>query len=273
MSADGAGERAPEPKRSAGPDPGGSASPLPPSSVPDVLEAAHEARLIQAGRMLAGIVHEIRNPLAVIQGYAQLLQEHVPDPDDADDVGRIIQETKRLGALVDDMLSFVRRDGVQREGSVDLARTVQAALNLTTHAMRQSAVTVVANVPEAGCHVKGQQGAYIQVLLNLLDNARESLEESGRPDRGIALRIEDGEWPDGRGFWRVDVSNNGPPIPPQVSETIFESFFTTKQAGSGTGLGLALCREILERFGGTIRLAQRDAGDSAVTFRLELPKA
>jgi signal transduction histidine kinase len=281
MSTDGAGERAPEPERQRAPGPGratvtGSGSGSVPQNPPvtDVLETAHEARLIQAGRMLAGIVHEIRNPLAVIQGYAQLLQEHLPDANDADDVARIIQETKRLGSLVDDMLSFVRRDGVRREGSVDLARTVQAALNLTTHAMRQSAVVVVANLPEAGCHVKGQQGAYIQVLLNLLDNARESLEESGRTDRGIVLRVEEGTWDAARGdFWRVDVSNNGPPIPPSVAETIFESFFTTKQARSGTGLGLALCREILARFGGTISLAEPEDGDASVTFRLELPKS
>lgn len=275
MTADGARELAPEPDSHGRSSSGGEGrSSAPPGHGADVLETAHEARLIQAGRMLAGIVHEIRNPLAVIQGYAQLLHEHVPDPDDADDVGRIIQETKRLGALVDDMLSFVRRDGSQREGTVDLARTVQAALNLTTHAMRQSAVTVVANAPEAGCHVKGQQGACIQVLLNLLDNARESLEESGRSDRGVVVRIEDGTWDDGRGeYWRVDVSNNGPPIPAQAAEAIFESFFTTKQARSGTGLGLALCREIVERFGGTIRLVDAGGGESPVTFRLELPKA
>jgi signal transduction histidine kinase len=241
---------------------------------PDVLEAAHEARLIQAGQMLAGIVHEIRNPLAVIQGYAQLLQESLADAEATEDVGRIIQETKRLGALVDDMLSLVRRDGGQRESSIDLARSVQTALNLTTHAMRQAAVTIVSDVPDTGCYVKGQQGACIQVLLNLFDNARESLEECGKKDREISLHIEEGTWEAERGdFWRVDVSNNGPPILPKVADTIFDSFFTTKQARSGTGLGLALCREILERFGGSICLLDPGHGDRGVVFRLELPKA
>ncbi len=234
----------------------------------DVLEVAHEARLLQAGRMLAGIVHEIRNPLAVIQGYAQLLQETLEEASDADDVGRIIQETKRLGALVDDMLSFVRRDAGTGTGSLDLARAVQAALNLTTHAMRQSGVTVVANIPEAGCHVKGQQGAFIQVLLNLLDNARESLEESETTARGIVLRVDERAE-----SWQLDVSNNGPSIPPAMLESVFDSFVTTKQEGAGTGLGLALCREILERFGGSIRVLAAEESESSVTFRLELPKA
>ncbi|MDG2148545.1 MAG: HAMP domain-containing sensor histidine kinase [Planctomycetota bacterium] len=279
MSVEGAGEMEPEPERTATPripdrlmvrnDAG-----APRMAPSDVLEAAHEARLIQAGQMLAGIVHEIRNPLAVIQGYAQLLQESLADADATEDVGRIIQETKRLGALVDDMLSLVRRDGGQRESSIDLARSVQAALNLTTHAMRQAAVTVVSDVPDNGCYVKGQQGACMQVLLNLLDNARESLEESGKKDREISIHIEEGRWEAERGeYWRVDVSNNGPPIPSKVADTIFDSFFTTKQARAGTGLGLALCREILERFGGSICLLDPGHGDRGVVFRLELPKA
>ncbi len=267
MSAESAGERAPDPTEPRRRDDAGDASP-PPTSDGDVLEAAHEARLLQAGRMLAGIVHEIRNPLAVIQGYAQLLQEKAPDPEDAEDLRRILAETRRLGSLVDDMLSFVRRDGARQQASVDLARVVQAALNLTTHAMRQSGVTVVASAPASGCHVVGQSGAYIQVLLNLLDNARESLEEGRAGDRGIAVKLDERD-----AHWRVDVTNNGPPVPPDVAGSIFDSFFTTKQERSGTGLGLALCREILERFGGSIRLLGAEETDAAVAFRLEFPKA
>jgi len=252
---------------------------------PDVLEAAHEARLLQAGRMLAGIVHEIRNPLAVIQGYAQLLQERVgttaeasaEQSAEAEDLASILEETHRLSALVDDMLSFVRRDGAEAVGSVDVERLVQATLNLTTHAMRQARVSVVANLPEQSCRVRGQQGAYIQVLMNLLDNARESLEEAGTAQRGISIRVLPGET-----HCELLVSNNGPPIPPAQARSVFESFFTTKAAGAGTGLGLALCREILGRFGGSITLLEpRSASgdvsegheDWPVSFRLLLPNA
>jgi signal transduction histidine kinase len=236
---------------------------------PDVLRTAHEARLLQAGRMLAGIVHEIRNPLAVIQGYAQLLHERIEDPEPRQDLESILQETHRLSALVGDMLSFVRRDASDAVESVDLARVVQAAVNLTTHAMRQSRVTLVANLPEENCFVSGQTGAYIQVLLNLLENARQSLENSPPSTRGIIIRVERG----GQDSWVVRVSNNGPPIAPEHVEAVFESFFTTKREAQGTGLGLSLCREILTRFGGKIGLEEAGSTDTGVTFRLDLPNA
>jgi two-component system NtrC family sensor kinase len=227
-------------------------------------ETAHRARLIQAGQMLAGVVHEINNPLAVIQGYAQLLLERARDSEDRRDLGCILDEARRLGTLVEDMLAFTRRSG-DEVGQVDLRRAVNAAINLTAHAMRQARVALVASLPERDVLVKGQQGAYVQVLLNLLTNARQSLEAGGRAEgRGISIRVERTR----PGVTTMLVTNNGPPIEPALAERIFEPFFTTRSDGEGSGLGLALCREILARHGATIRL-DAPHPDGGACFRVE----
>ncbi len=235
-----------------------------------LLEAAHRARLVQAGRMLAGVVHEINNPLAVIHGYAQLLHERLASDDDRRDLQCILDETRRLATLVEDMLSFTRR-GTDAVEIVDLQRVVQAAVNLTTHEMRQTRITVVARLPAEPCSVRGSHGVYVQVLLNLLANARHSLEGVLGNERGIFVRIE----PPAPGARSVDlvVANNGPPIQAELAEAVFEPFFTTKNEGEGSGLGLALCRELLSRYGAALVLDPPRPDAPPVSFRLTLPTA
>lgn len=236
-------------------------------------DAAHRARLQQAGQMLAGVVHEINNPLAVIQGYAQLLHDRAASDADRHDLQCILDETRRLATLVDDMLSFTRR-GTDAVEIVDLQRVVQSALNLTAHDLRQSRVTLVAALPERTVQVRATQGVCLQVLLNVLSNARQSLEHVPRERRGITLRIVPAD-PAADGSERVAllVSNTGPPIGPELAEAIFEPFFTTKREGEGCGLGLALCRHLLARYDGTIALDPSDGEDDPVTFRITLPAA
>jgi two-component system NtrC family sensor kinase len=228
---------------------------------------AHRARLMQAGQMLAGVVHEINNPLAVIQGYAQLLHDRLADEEDRRDLACILDEARRLGTLVEDMLSFTRR-GADTVEVVDLNHVIGSAVNLTTHSMRQARITLVAAMPQDPTLVRGNQGCFVQVVLNLLSNALQSL-ESGRPQtRGISVRVE--AQPNGR--TALLVANNGPPIPEDQHEAIFEPFYTTKSDGEGSGLGLALCRDILRRYDATIGLVPSE-GDEGVVFRLEMQSA
>jgi signal transduction histidine kinase len=236
-------------------------------------EAAHRARLVQAGQMLAGVVHEINNPLAVIQGYAQLLHDRTSSEDDRRDLECILDEARRLATLVDDMLSFTRR-GSDAVENVDLQRVVQSALNLTAHDMRQARVSLVATCPRETVLVRGSHASYVQVLLNLLCNARQSLEEGRRDGRCITVRVEPGVvGADGLRRTCLVVSNNGPPIAPEMAEVIFEPFYTTKSEGEGSGLGLALCRDVLARFDASIGLDPPEAAGMAVSFRLTLPHA
>jgi two-component system NtrC family sensor kinase len=227
-------------------------------------EEAHQARLAWAGRMLAGVAHEISNPLTVIQGFAHVLYARAGAEDDRRDLLCILDETRRLGALVEDMLCFTRR-GREDVELVDLARVVRAAVNLTRNEMRLAGVAVVAGLGEEPLLVRAQHGACVQVLLNVLTNARQSLQAVDAAERGIGLRVAR----DVPGRVALLVSNNGPPIPAEDAARIFEPFFTTKCASEGSGLGLAVCREVLERSGGKITLDEN--GSAGVCFRLEFP--
>lgn len=232
---------------------------------PTEAERAHRLRLEQAGQMLAGVVHEINNPLAVIHGYAQLLLEQATDEQQREDLGAILRETRRLSTLVDDMLSFTRR-GTGEVESIDVGRTISAAVNLAAHGMRQARVSVAAVLPPMALTARGHDGTCVQVLLNLLENARQSLQQSDVHPREIGITAER----TASGSVEVRVRNNGPPIDEALVEEIFKPFFTTKPAGVGTGLGLALCRSLLERFGGSIALASR-GGPEGVVFVVTLP--
>jgi signal transduction histidine kinase len=230
-------------------------------------DTAHRARLMQAGQMLAGVVHEINNPLAVIQGYAEMLLDRIEGADERRDLGCILDEARRLGTLVEDMLAFTRRGSEERE-PLDLSRVVSSAINLTTHSMRQARISVVASLPERSISVSGSHGGYVQVLLNLLDNARQSLETVREHGRGISIRVEPGR----PGHTQLVVSNNGPPIPADVAPRIFEAFYTSRPGGEGSGLGLALCRDILARYQASIHL-DSSTSEGGVTFRIEMPEA
>ena len=230
----------------------------------ELVARAHRARLMQAGQMLAGIVHEINNPLAVIQGYTQLMQERCTDEVDRRDLERILGETRRLGRLVEDMLAFTRRGSEELE-TLDLCDVVGSAVTLTTHAMKQAGISVIAALPEGPLFVRGHRGAYVQVLLNLLYNARDSLKRDAHPERGITIRARAAE-----GSAEVSVEDNGRAIPTELAESIFDPFFTTKE--NGTGLGLSLCRDILARYEGSIVLDPPN-GERGVSFRVVLPSA
>jgi two-component system, NtrC family, phosphoglycerate transport system sensor histidine kinase PgtB len=225
------------------------------------VDEAHQARLVWAGRMLAGVVHEVNNPLTAIRTYAHMLHERAATEEDRRDLLCILEETRRLGTLVEDMLRFTRRG---REGldPVDLCRVVHAALNLMRHELRLAGITAVASLPDEPLLARAQHGVCVQVLLNVLANARQSLEELRGEPRGIVVRSA----PAAPGLVALHVTNNGPPIPADVAARIFEPFFTTKST-EGCGLGLAVCRELLERVGGSITLHEN--GGAGVCFRLE----
>jgi len=227
-------------------------------------EAAHRARLIDAGELLAGVVHEIKNPLAVIQGYVQLLHDRSDAGDDQRDLSLVLEEARRVGVLIDDMLTYTKRECEATE-TIDLQKVINSAVNLSTHDMRQAGVVLVATMPDRPVLVKGSYNAFLQVVMNVLRNARQSLEEGETVRRGITVVFSEGE----DGFPLLTIGNNGPGIPADVAERIFDPFFTTRGQGEGCGIGLSFCQENLKRFGGEITLASRE--DSNVAFCMRFP--
>jgi signal transduction histidine kinase len=216
----------------------------------------HGEKLASVGRLAAGVAHEIGNPLAAILGLVELLQTGGLEPSESEEFLRRIQgETERISGIIRDLLDFSRRDG---EGdlageSSDLQLVVADAVNLVRPQKESRAVKIdVALASDVG-KVVGPQAKLTQVVLNLLLNALDALAGSGEVHID-ARRDAD--------FVVLTVRDNGPGIPSEMLDRLFEPFTTTKPPGKGTGLGLAVSHALVEGMGGTIT-AENPAGGGA----------
>ncbi len=218
----------------------------------------HQQRLVEheklagIGRLAAGVAHEINNPLAVILGYARLLRRKADGPL-AGDLQIIEEETLHAKLIVDGLLDLSRPIQIERE-PVDLRALCDDVVARLGEVRLLDGVAV--EVAGAG-RVAGQPQKLRQVVLNLVKNAVEAAGPGGRVEVVVAA--------DGDGA-RLTVSDSGAGLTGEARERLFEPFYTTKD--SGTGLGLAVSKGIVEAHGGTI---QADAGPGGARFEVRLP--
>jgi len=230
-------------------------------------------RLAAVGEMAAVMAHEIKNPLAGIEVLAGLLRRKAPDnPDVQSLVGDIINEAKMANAIVQEVLAFVRPVRLQVDRT-SLLDAVSSAVSLADGKATRGNIVVDMTIPRDLPTLGADQHQLTQVFCNLLINAYEALEGRGRIE--ITARIvrtsDDGALlPDGHvpvPTVLVDVSDDGPGMPTDVAEKIFNPFFTTKAQGSG--LGLAIVRKIIDAHDGRIDMTTADG--RGTKFRLTLP--
>jgi PAS domain S-box-containing protein len=225
---------------------------------------AHAERMATLGRLVSGVAHEVNNPLAAILGFTDLLLENPGVPTNArEDLQIILHETQRTKDLVQDLLSFARQRPVKRE-LVNVAAILKQTTKLRGYDLQSHGVEVVEEYDEARSTVMGDAQQLQQVFLNILNNAYDAIEESGR--RGIIrLMTRPSEQ-----FVEIAVSDTGTGI--SDAERIFDPFYTTKQTGKGTGLGLSICYGIVRAHGGEIQCWNNDDGPGS-TFRIRIPAA
>ena len=230
-------------------------------------------RLAAVGEMAAVMAHEIKNPLAGIEVLAGLLRRTVPDNADAQALVKdIISEARMANAIVQEVLAFVRPARLQVDRTT-LQHAINAAVVMADSKATRGNILVDATLPRELPPLGADQHQLTQVFCNLLINAYEALEGRGRID--IAARVahtaEDGALvPDGHQAVEtvvVEVSDDGPGMPPEIAEKIFNPFFTTKAQGSG--LGLAIVRKIVDAHDGRIDMTTEDG--RGTTFRVTLP--
>ena len=228
-------------------------------------------RLAQVGRLAAGVAHEVRNPLAYVQANLRFLLEERQPAAGADDTEytEALQETlqgvERIHQIVKDLTALTRADEtVQGVGRCELVPVVDASVRLASVRLKSLVRLAVEVPPEAVA--KAEPRRLEQVLLNLLLNAADAIEDAKVQDGRVSVRAEvAGE------RVRVMVEDNGPGIAEEHLPQLFTTFFTTKAPGKGTGLGLALSRQYVESFGGTLRAENRPEGGAR--FIVELPGA
>jgi signal transduction histidine kinase len=224
----------------------------------DLRRSEHLASL---GRLLAGVAHEVRNPLAGIRSTVQLWQRLPEQSRSPASLDAVLQAVDRLNGLVGRLLYFART-GWDEPRPVDLNAVVSATLELIRAQAAGQDVRIEADLEGGLPHVAGSQDALQQVVLNLATNALQAMPHGGRLD--IRTRALD----DPRGI-ELQVADTGPGVPPEARPHLFEPFFTTRP--DGTGLGLALCREIARQHRGDIDLAVGDT--PGAVFRVWLPAA
>ena len=222
-------------------------------------------KLSAIGQLIAGVAHELNNPLASVLGFADFLGESSHMPAELAEPVRVIQqEAQRAAGIVRNLLTFARRQE-QEHRHVDvgaiLQRTVQLLGNQLIGLHVEPRLEIEADLPA----VAGSPNQIQQVFLNLINNAAQAIASAGR---GGTVTISARAWLDGVA---VDVKDDGPGITEDIQQRVFEPFFTTKPPGQGTGLGLSICQGIIKEHGGRITL--KSARGEGATFTVELPPA
>ncbi len=221
------------------------------------LEMAHRESLAQLGEMGAMLAHEIRNPLAGIKGYAQVMVKKPHDERNAGFAARIVAETLRLETLVSDLLTYARNDR-ESKTRVDLGEVITHTVALLRHEAELHHINIISECPK-GLLIVGNRDKLGQVLLNLGNNAIQSMSDGGT----IRIMVDVAS---GRAM--ISVNDDGQGISQQDISRVFEPFYTTK--ARGTGLGLALCKKIVEEHGGKITVQSTGGEGTAVSITIPI---
>ncbi len=242
-------------------------------------------KLTAMGSLLAGVAHELNNPLAIVMGRASLLRDKTAGSEWADDVQRIHEAAERCGRIVRTFLDMARQRPAERS-AVALNELVRGAADLLKYSLLNQGIQLELGLAAELPAVWADADRLGQVVLNLMVNAQQALAPAAASAdldgathattaNGAAstrrLRIETGTAPvlAGRQLW-LRVRDNGSGVAQALRERIFDPYFTTKPSAAGTGLGLSVSRAVAREHGGDLVL---EDGDNGASFLLTLPLA
>jgi signal transduction histidine kinase len=221
-------------------------------------------KLAAMGSLLAGVAHELNNPLSVVLGRADLLAQQLAGSPLQSRAELIAEAAERCARIVKNFLALARQRSPERQ-AVQLNQIIQEAVELVAYPLRVDDVEVWLELAPSVPVLWADPHQLHQVLVNLITNAHQAMRQAPRPRRlTLATRAESAA---GRVVLRV--ADTGPGIPAEIQPRIFEPFFTTKPPAQGTGLGLSICQGIIEGHRGSIRV-ESPPGEGAV-FVIELP--
>ncbi len=235
-------------------------------------ERQNETNLLQTekmaalGRLVSGIAHELNNPLTTIMGYAQLLLGHGLSTEQLTEARNVYHEAERARRIVKNLLYFARENQPERT-RIDLNDVVERALALRSYELRLENIAVICEFAAGLPPTMADPYQLQQVVLNLLVNAEHAMLEA-RGKGQVQLRTSCVETAEGRRL-RLEMTDDGPGIDPEIASRIFDPFFTTKPPGVGTGLGLSIVYGIVHQHGGQVS-AESYPGEGA-KFTIDLP--
>jgi two-component system NtrC family sensor kinase len=238
------------------------------------LQLMQAEKLSALGQLVAGVAHELNNPLTSVSGYAQLLLREPLLPDQVhEDIQHIYSQSERAARIVQNLLLFAREHKPERV-LVNLNDLVKSTLSLRAYQLRVDNVTVTMQIDPQLTTTVADPHQIQQVLLNLINNAHQAMVARGGPGTLIlrtrqvhANRDHDNDEP-GESL-QIEISDTGVGIPERDLLRIFDPFFTTKPVGQGTGLGLSICFGIVQEHGG--RIWAESTLNVGTTVFVELP--
>ena len=231
------------------------------------------AKLAAAGELIAGVTHEVNNPLAVVMGYSELMLEE-PDLDEETKktVGIIYKESERARKVIQNMLSFARQHTPEKK-EVFINQVIEDTLSLAEYDIRKSGIDVTKKFDSNLPLTMGEPNQLQQVFLNIIMNAVHAITDH-QSEGTILIETSafENETEDENGykkFLKISITDDGPGIPQKTLEKIFDPFYTTKPVGKGTGLGLSVSFGIIIEHEGKI-YAESTEGEGTA-FNIELP--
>lgn len=223
----------------------------------------HQVEKLSAmGSLLAGVAHELNNPLAILLAQATLLQAKAETPELKARADKIHAAAARAGRIVKSFLAMARQKPPERH-ALELKEVIEAALDMTAYGRRSAGIELAVSLEPEPMPLQGDRDMLGQVVANLLINASQALADMpGSRQVWLSARRVDGSA-------ELSVADNGPGVSAEIAERIFDPYFTTKPLGIGTGIGLTISRNTVEAHGGRLEVGKRPGGGAL--FRVTLP--
>jgi signal transduction histidine kinase len=218
-------------------------------------------KLAALGQLVAGVAHELNNPLTAVIGYGELLGDEVSTGPVRTRLEKLVGEGRRMKRIVENLLRFSRQSASYRQ-TIDLPLILQDVLALREYHLRTRNIEVVVAIEPDLPPIVADEDQCKQVLLNLLNNAIDAVESGDKPKRISVRAFQRGD----RASIVVEDTGTGF----RDLNRAFDPFYTTKPVGKGTGLGLSICHGIVKEHGGDISVENLQEGGAAVTIRLPL---
>lgn len=219
-------------------------------------------KMIALGELVAGVAHEINNPLTGISAFAQLLLEEDLGEDQRESVRLIKLESERATAVIRDLLVFARKSD-PTSGPVQLNDLLRQTLRLRAYPLRNANIAVTFEPDASVPLIQGNAQRLQQVIINLIGNAEHAM--IGTTTRQLTVRTDTVP-----GFVRITIQDTGQGMSPDIQRRMFEPFFTTKPAGVGTGLGLSVSYGILQAHGGRIDVVSEPGDGTTITMHFPM---
>ncbi len=216
------------------------------------------------GLLVAGVAHEINNPLSVVMGYTQSLLKKTPEKNQFE-LAKIYKNAQRAMNIVKHLLTFTRCENIA-EKHTDIHEVIEESVALFTHELKLHNIRLVKNYNQLPLMVNCESNQMQQVFVNMISNALDAMRSQKNTEKTLSIKTEkDGS------LVKVILEDTGNGIPDREVKRIFDPFFTTKEVGKGTGLGLSICYKIIQNHGGDIQVTSQLGKGTA--FTIELPVA